>query len=156
MMLDPAKVDIAALPYRLPGPALEGMMANLEAIEAVLSEQASKLGVEVRRGGTVSAIAQSDESVVARAGEDEPADASAIQRCAGRAGCGMQPVRRETTSDWVPCLSAPTAWSPGQAISPQIVRRSSRPRAIGSAVRRSKAATPDDRCPTGKHRDVHR
>lgn len=71
MMLDPAKVDVAALPFRLPGPALEGVFTSLEAVEAVLSERASKLGVEVRRGVTVSGVAQIDESVVARAGEDE-------------------------------------------------------------------------------------
>ncbi|WP_308168124.1 FAD-dependent monooxygenase [Nonomuraea sp. NEAU-A123] len=71
MMLDPAKVDVAALPFRLPSPALEGVMTNLEAVEAVLSERAFTLGVEVRRGVTVSAIAQDDEIVVARAGEHE-------------------------------------------------------------------------------------
>jgi 2-polyprenyl-6-methoxyphenol hydroxylase-like FAD-dependent oxidoreductase len=71
MMLDPAKVDVAALPFRLPSPAPESMLTSLEAVEAVLSERAAKLGVEVRRGVTVSAIAQDDESVVARAGEHE-------------------------------------------------------------------------------------
>ncbi|MCA2224737.1 FAD-dependent monooxygenase [Nonomuraea aurantiaca] len=71
MMLDPAKVDVAALPFRLPSPAMDGVMTNLEAVEAVLSERAAKLGVEVRRGITVSAITQDDESVVARAGEHE-------------------------------------------------------------------------------------
>ncbi|MFG1681210.1 FAD-dependent monooxygenase [Nonomuraea sp. NPDC049269] len=71
MMLDPAKVDVAALPFRLPSPAMEGVMTNLEAIETVLSERASMLGVEIRRGVTISAIAQNDESVVARAGEHE-------------------------------------------------------------------------------------
>jgi len=71
MMLDPVKVDVAALPFRLPSPAMEGVMTSLEAVETVLSERASKLGVEVRRGVTVSAIAQDDEIVVARAGEHE-------------------------------------------------------------------------------------
>lgn len=71
MMLDPAKVDLAALPYRLPSPATEGVMTDLEAVETVLSERAAMLGVEVRRGVTVSAIAQDDETVVVRAGEHE-------------------------------------------------------------------------------------
>ncbi|WP_214410162.1 FAD-dependent monooxygenase [Sphaerisporangium fuscum] len=71
MMLDPANVDLAALPFRLPSPATEGVMTDLEAVETVLSERASMLGVEVRRGVTVSAIAQGDELVVARAGEHE-------------------------------------------------------------------------------------
>ncbi|MFD6330696.1 FAD-dependent oxidoreductase [Streptomyces niveus] len=70
MTLDPANVDIAALPFRLPGPATDGLMTSLEAVESVLSERAAVLGVEIRRGVTVSAVVQDDESVVARAGED--------------------------------------------------------------------------------------
>src|SRR6185437_9405989 len=60
---------VAALPFRLPSPAPEGVLTNLEAVETVLSERAAKLGVEVRRGVTVSAIAQDGETVVAQAGE---------------------------------------------------------------------------------------
>ncbi|MEV6150110.1 FAD-dependent monooxygenase [Nonomuraea sp. NPDC052129] len=71
MMLDPAKVDVAALPFRLPSPAPESMLTSLEAVETVLSERAAKLGVQIRHGVTVSAIARTDESVVARAGEHE-------------------------------------------------------------------------------------
>ncbi|MEU7740879.1 FAD-dependent monooxygenase [Nonomuraea sp. NPDC049158] len=71
MMLDPAKVDLAALPFRLPSPAPEFLLTSLEAVETVLSERAAKLGVQVKRGVTVSAIAQTDESVVAQAGEHE-------------------------------------------------------------------------------------
>ncbi|MFG2988203.1 FAD-dependent oxidoreductase [Streptomyces sp. NPDC048257] len=70
MMLDPARVDLADLPFRLPSPAMDGMLTNLGAVETVLSEQASKLGVEIRRGVTVSAVAQEGEGVVAYAGED--------------------------------------------------------------------------------------
>ncbi|MFE5162740.1 FAD-dependent monooxygenase [Streptomyces sp. NPDC056697] len=100
MMLDPAKVDVAALPFRLPSPALEGVMTHLEAVEAVLSERASKLGVDIRRGVTVSAIAQDEESVVARAGEHEyPArwligcdgGRSAVRGLAGFAFVGTEP-----------------------------------------------------------------
>ncbi|MFI1303885.1 FAD-dependent oxidoreductase [Streptomyces sioyaensis] len=71
MVLDPAQVDVAALPYRLPSPAREGMLTYLEAVETLLSGQASRLGVEIRYGVTVSAVAQNDESAVARAGERE-------------------------------------------------------------------------------------
>ncbi|MGW9176997.1 FAD-dependent monooxygenase [Streptomyces decoyicus] len=71
MVLDPALVDVAALPYRLPGPATEGMLTYLDAVETLLSEQASKLGVDIRRGVTVSAISQNDESAIAQAGEHE-------------------------------------------------------------------------------------
>lgn len=52
-------------PGLLPDAAAGGMMTNLAAVEAVLSERAAELGVEVRRGVTVSAIAQGDGSVVA-------------------------------------------------------------------------------------------
>ena len=68
MMLDPAKLDVAALPFRLPSPALEGMMTSLEGVETVLSERAAKLGVEVRRGVAASAVTQDGESVVVHGG----------------------------------------------------------------------------------------
>ncbi|WNV85635.1 FAD-dependent oxidoreductase [Umezawaea sp. Da 62-37] len=71
IMLDPADVDLAALPFRLPGPALDGVMTSLEAVEAVLSERAAKLGVEIRRGVAVSAVTQDDDVVVAHAGGHE-------------------------------------------------------------------------------------
>ncbi|MDQ0774298.1 2-polyprenyl-6-methoxyphenol hydroxylase-like FAD-dependent oxidoreductase [Streptomyces aurantiacus] len=67
MMLDPADVDVTALPFRLAGPAAEGVMTSLEAVETVLSERAAELGVEVRSGVTVSAVEQNKDSVVARA-----------------------------------------------------------------------------------------
>jgi 2-polyprenyl-6-methoxyphenol hydroxylase-like FAD-dependent oxidoreductase len=71
MMLDPADVDVAALPFRLPSPALEGVMTNLEAVETVLAERAVKLGVQVRRGVKVTGIRQDEETVVAQADEHE-------------------------------------------------------------------------------------
>ncbi|MFI2235941.1 FAD-dependent monooxygenase [Streptomyces chrestomyceticus] len=67
MVLDPAKVDLTALPFRFPGPAADGVLTDLEAVEAVLSERAARLGVEIRRGVTVSAVAQDDEKAVAYA-----------------------------------------------------------------------------------------
>jgi 2-polyprenyl-6-methoxyphenol hydroxylase-like FAD-dependent oxidoreductase len=82
IMLDPAKVDVAALPFWLPGPAARGVTTNLEAVETVLSEQAVELGVEIRRGVTVSAVAQDDESVVAHAGE-HAYDARRLVGCDG-------------------------------------------------------------------------
>ncbi|WP_030987566.1 FAD-dependent monooxygenase [Streptomyces sp. NRRL S-1813] len=71
MVLDPALVDVAALPYRLPSPAMEVLLTHLESVETLLSGQASQLGVEIRHGVTVSAIAQNEESAVVRAGEHE-------------------------------------------------------------------------------------
>ncbi|WP_329467364.1 FAD-dependent oxidoreductase [Streptomyces sp. NBC_01431] len=71
MVLDPANIDVAALPLRLPSPAMEGVMTSLEAIESVLAERATKLGVEIRRGVRISAVTQNDENVVAHADQDE-------------------------------------------------------------------------------------
>ncbi|MEV0266211.1 FAD-dependent oxidoreductase [Streptomyces sp. NPDC050617] len=71
MMLDPADVDMTALPFRLPGPATDGLLTHLEAVEGLLSEQAAALGVEIRRGVAVTAVAQDAEGVTVRAGEHE-------------------------------------------------------------------------------------
>ncbi|GHB61710.1 FAD-dependent oxidoreductase [Streptomyces cirratus] len=100
IMLDGAKFDEASLPFLLPGPAAGGLITNLEAVEAVLSEQAAKLGVEVRRGVTVSALAHDKEGVVARAGTAEyPArwlvgcdgGRSTVRRLAGFDFTGTEP-----------------------------------------------------------------
>ncbi|MFD2415060.1 FAD-dependent oxidoreductase [Amycolatopsis pigmentata] len=96
MMLDPAKVDTAALPFRLPGPATEAMMTNLEAVETVLSGQAATLGVEVRRGVAVSGFVQDEEGVTVRAGEREYA-ARWLVGCDG----GRSTVRRLAGFDFV-------------------------------------------------------
>ncbi|WP_216899992.1 FAD-dependent monooxygenase [Nocardia alni] len=68
MVLDPANIDPAALPYRLPTPTPEFMMTSLEIVETVLSARAAKLGVEIRYGVTVSAVTQDDRSAIAHAG----------------------------------------------------------------------------------------
>ncbi|MER0478832.1 FAD-dependent monooxygenase [Streptomyces sp. Edi2] len=100
MMLDPANLDLAALPYRLPSPASEGMPTYLDTVETLLSEQASTLGVEIRRGVTVSAIVQNEESAIAQAGADEYAarwvvgcdgGRSAVRRLAGFEFVGSEP-----------------------------------------------------------------
>ncbi|MEV0275659.1 FAD-dependent oxidoreductase [Streptomyces sp. NPDC050610] len=96
MMLDPADVDVAALPFRLPGRATESLMTHLEAVETVLSEQAAALGVEIRRGVPVTAIAQDDEGVVVRAGERE----YAARRLVGCDG-GRSTVRRSAGFEFV-------------------------------------------------------
>ncbi|MEV6415446.1 FAD-dependent monooxygenase [Kribbella sp. NPDC051718] len=64
MMLDESKVDLKALPYRLPTPAPGGAMTSLEAVEGVLAERAAKVGVEVRYGVTVGALTQYEDKVV--------------------------------------------------------------------------------------------
>ncbi|MEU6328671.1 FAD-dependent oxidoreductase [Streptomyces sp. NPDC047049] len=67
--IDPDRVDATALPYRLPGQAMDGMLTHLEAVETLLAEQASRLGVEIRHGVTVSALSRHEQSAVAYAGE---------------------------------------------------------------------------------------
>ncbi|WP_330261411.1 FAD-dependent oxidoreductase [Streptomyces sp. NBC_00539] len=96
MMLDGAKFDDSTLPFRLPSPASAGLLTSLEAVEAVLSEQASKLGVDVRRGVTVSSLTHDDEGVVARAGADEY-PARWLVGCDG----GRSTVRRLAGFDFV-------------------------------------------------------
>ncbi|MGW1641716.1 FAD-dependent monooxygenase [Streptomyces lavendulae] len=90
MMLDGTRVDVTALPFRLPSPALEAVMTDLEAVETVLTEQASALGVDIRRGVTVSGVSQNGESVVARAGADDAYEARWLVGCDG----GRSTVRR--------------------------------------------------------------
>ncbi|MFF7129171.1 FAD-dependent monooxygenase [Streptomyces sp. NPDC008240] len=96
MVLDPADVDVAALPFRLPGPAMEGVLTYLEAVERMLSERAAKLGVEIRRGVRVSGVTQNEETVVAHAGEHEYA-ARWLVGCDG----GRSTVRKLAGFDFV-------------------------------------------------------
>jgi 2-polyprenyl-6-methoxyphenol hydroxylase-like FAD-dependent oxidoreductase len=96
IMTDPAMVDLAALPYRLPTPAPDGILSSLQSVSSVLSERAAKYGVEIRRGVEVTAIEQDDKSVVLRAGDDEYAARWAV-------GCdgGRSTVRRLAGFDFV-------------------------------------------------------
>ncbi|WP_432970712.1 FAD-dependent monooxygenase [Dactylosporangium sp. CA-233914] len=69
--LDAADIDAAALPFRLPSPAMEGFMTSLEAVGSVLSERAAALGVQIVRGAPVTAVTQDDEAVGVTAGGKE-------------------------------------------------------------------------------------
>ncbi|MEV5982605.1 FAD-dependent oxidoreductase [Streptomyces sp. NPDC052114] len=100
MVLDPAKVDVAALPYRLPTASPDALLTYLAVIESVLSERAAKLGVEIRRGVTVTDVTQDDDGVVVRAGEEAYAarwavgcdgGRSQVRRLAGFAFVGSEP-----------------------------------------------------------------
>jgi 2-polyprenyl-6-methoxyphenol hydroxylase-like FAD-dependent oxidoreductase len=96
MVLDPARIDLAAQPFRLPSPAPQVVLTNLEAVETMLSDRAAGLGVEIRRGVTVSAVTQNDKSVVALAGTDEYA-ARWLIGCDG----GRSTVRKLAGFDFV-------------------------------------------------------
>jgi 2-polyprenyl-6-methoxyphenol hydroxylase-like FAD-dependent oxidoreductase len=71
MGLNAADIDVASLPFRLPGPAMEGFMTSLEALTAVLAERAAELGVEILRGTSVTALTQDDRQVTVTAGGQE-------------------------------------------------------------------------------------
>jgi 2-polyprenyl-6-methoxyphenol hydroxylase-like FAD-dependent oxidoreductase len=125
MVLDPANIDVAALSFRLPSPAPEFMMASLEAIETLLSERASELGVKIRHGVTVSAITQDDEGAVAHAGERAyPArwvvgcdgGRSAVRGLAGFDFVGTEP--QFTGYAMVATLADPERLSPGFTLTP--------------------------------------
>ncbi|MEV0616300.1 FAD-dependent oxidoreductase [Nonomuraea sp. NPDC050404] len=101
MTLDPAGIDTASLPFRLPGPAMEGFMTSLEAVTAVLAEQASALGVEIVRGVPVTAVSQDGEGVAATAGGRRyrarwlvgcDGGHSAVRRLAGFDFVGTEPL----------------------------------------------------------------
>jgi 2-polyprenyl-6-methoxyphenol hydroxylase-like FAD-dependent oxidoreductase len=98
--LDPADVDLARFPHRLPGPAMDGIMTSLDAVQTVLAERAVELGVEIRRGVAVTAVTQDGETAVVRAGEGTyPArwvvgcdgGRSAVRRLAGFTFAGTEP-----------------------------------------------------------------
>lgn len=71
MMLNPADIDIDALPFRLTSDVTEGLLSSVEAVETVLAERATQLGAEIRRGFRVSGLRQDEDFVVLQAGEDE-------------------------------------------------------------------------------------
>ncbi|RCG15647.1 FAD-dependent oxidoreductase [Streptomyces diacarni] len=101
MTLDAADVDTAALPFRLPSPAMEGFMTSLEAVTTVLAKQASTLGVEVVRDAPVTAVSQDDEGIVTTAGGQQyrsrwlvgcDGGRSAVRRLAGFDFAGTEPL----------------------------------------------------------------
>ncbi|RJQ81195.1 FAD-dependent oxidoreductase [Pseudonocardiaceae bacterium YIM PH 21723] len=100
IMLDPANVDLAALPFRLPSPVPDALMTSLDVIESVLAERAAKVDVEIRRGVTVDAVTQDDDRVVVHSGADEyvarwavgcDGGRSAVRKLAGFEFVGTEP-----------------------------------------------------------------
>ncbi len=63
-------VNAAAWPWRLPTPAEASVAVDMDTLETVLAARASSMGVEVRRGFGVTAIAASDESVIVEAARE--------------------------------------------------------------------------------------
>jgi 2-polyprenyl-6-methoxyphenol hydroxylase-like FAD-dependent oxidoreductase len=103
MRLDPAGIDTAALPFRLPSPAMEGILTSLDAVETVLAERAARLGVRILRGVAVSAVTQDGDTVVARAGGSDhrarwlvgcDGGRSTVRELAGFGFVGTEPLSR--------------------------------------------------------------
>jgi 2-polyprenyl-6-methoxyphenol hydroxylase-like FAD-dependent oxidoreductase len=70
IMLDATKIDLSSQKYLVDGPSSAGGLASLEGIEEVLAERAQNLGVELRRGMTVTDFTQSDDSLTVHAGNE--------------------------------------------------------------------------------------
>jgi 2-polyprenyl-6-methoxyphenol hydroxylase-like FAD-dependent oxidoreductase len=100
MMLDANKVNFAHHEWVLPGPGNGGGMVSLGAIESLLTEQAQKLGVEIRMGHEVTGLSTTDSGVnVETAGGDFEAKwlvgcdggRSAVRKLAGFTFEGTEP-----------------------------------------------------------------
>lgn len=116
MRLDPADIDIAALPFRLPGPAMESIMTSLDAVGTVLAEGAARLGVQILRGVLVEAVTQDGDTVVTRAGGRDYQARWLVDATADAARCANW---RALTS------SAPNGCAPATPpASPSPIRRS--------------------------------
>ncbi|MCX4429514.1 FAD-dependent oxidoreductase [Streptomyces mirabilis] len=96
MGLNAADIDVSALPFRLPSPAMEGFMTSLEAVGLVLAERATSLGVQIVRGAAVTAVTQDAECILATAGGKEY-QARWLVGCDG----GRSAVRALTGFDFV-------------------------------------------------------
>ncbi|QUQ68779.1 FAD-dependent oxidoreductase [Kutzneria sp. CA-103260] len=125
IVLDPEKVNVAALPFRLPAPAMQGVPTSLAVLEGMLAERAVKLGVEIRYGAEVSAVEQGEESVVVRAGEQEyearwlvgcDGGRSAVRRLAGFEFAGTEP--QLTGYVMLSTLADPAKLNPGFNLTP--------------------------------------
>jgi 2-polyprenyl-6-methoxyphenol hydroxylase-like FAD-dependent oxidoreductase len=70
IMLDPANFDFSGHKYVLGGPSASGGVVSLEALELLLAEHAQELGVELRRGVTVTGFSEEGNLVTVHADEE--------------------------------------------------------------------------------------
>jgi 2-polyprenyl-6-methoxyphenol hydroxylase-like FAD-dependent oxidoreductase len=70
IMLDADKIDFSHQTYMLAGPSASGGMVSLEGIELLLAEHAMELGVDLRRGVTVTNFTQDEHSITVYDGEE--------------------------------------------------------------------------------------
>ncbi|MFG2654603.1 FAD-dependent monooxygenase [Streptomyces sp. NPDC048425] len=99
--VDASRIDPGAYSSRLPGPAMEGTMTSLDAVETVLAQRAARLGVRIVRGTGVDDLTQDGDSVVARAGGHDyqarwlvgcDGGRSTVRRLASFAFVGTEPL----------------------------------------------------------------
>lgn len=64
VQFDYGNIDTSRWTYRLPGPSDLQLGASMEHLETVLARRAEELGLEIRRGHSVTAFTASDEEVV--------------------------------------------------------------------------------------------
>ena len=70
IMLNMDKVDFSDRKYAVAGPSASGGMVSLEGIELLLAERATKLGVNLRRGMTVTNFSEDENGVTVYAGNE--------------------------------------------------------------------------------------
>ena len=70
IMLDADKIDFSHQKYTIEGPSASGGMVSLEGVELLLAEHALELGVDLRRGVTVTNFTQDENGVTVYAGEE--------------------------------------------------------------------------------------
>lgn len=63
IMLDANKLDFSNQKWIVPGPSVGGGMVSLEALEELLAERATKLGVDVRFGQEVTGFTETPEDI---------------------------------------------------------------------------------------------
>jgi len=70
IMLDVTKIDFSNRKYAIAGPSASGGMVSLEAIEFLLAERATELGVDLRRGMAVTNFTEDENGVTVYAGDE--------------------------------------------------------------------------------------
>jgi len=100
IMLDANKVDFSQRKYAVLGPSSSAGMVSLEGIETLLAERAVRLGVELRRGMTVTDFTQTEDGVTVQAGKESfetrwlvgcDGGRSAVRKLAGFEFAGTDP-----------------------------------------------------------------
>jgi 2-polyprenyl-6-methoxyphenol hydroxylase-like FAD-dependent oxidoreductase len=80
IMFERAKFDLSRFPYSLEGPSLAMRTTSLDGVETVLAERATELGVEIRRGCTVTSILSQDTTSVTVEASVQDADGGEAKR----------------------------------------------------------------------------